>query len=95
MWRASSRDDDDDDVPPAKNGTHPQITAKGLGRTPSTKPLVYSSPSLDSDTPEVRVGAAGDDATAAPRKAAPRPNPNRGSRGNRGGSTSNQRRRKR
>jgi preprotein translocase subunit SecA len=72
----------------------PHINAKGLGRTPSAKPLVYSSPSLDSSTPEVRVGEAStDNGAPAARRATPRPNPNRGSRGNRG-TTANPRRRK-
>jgi len=78
------------------SGRHaaPQISAKGLGRTNSARPLLYSSPSLDSEGPEVRMatsGAMGDD--DGPKKSAPRPNPNRGSRGNR--SSTGQRRRKR
>jgi len=64
---------------------HPQISAKGLGRTRSENaPLTYSAPTLGSDAPEVRVegGApaeAGNRAAAAKQR---RTNPNRGSRGN-------------
>ena len=70
----------------------PQIKAKGLDRDTSAKPMVYSSPTLDSDAPEVRVGQS-DGSDGAPRPAQPRANPNRGSRGNR--PSSNNRRRKR
>ena len=74
-----------------KSGS-PQISAKGLNREASAKPLVYSSPSLDSDTPEVRV-ADSNGTEPAPRRAPPKSNPNRGSRGNR--PSSNARKRKR
>jgi preprotein translocase subunit SecA len=70
--------------PPRRGSANPQISAKGLDRsaTPSSRPLVYSAPTLDSATPEVRTeSAAGDD--GAPKRNAPRANPNRGSRGNR------------
>ncbi len=73
----------------------PHISAKGLDRDTSAKPLVYSAPTLGSDTPEVRV-TNGDGPTGASRSAKrqqqSRANPNRGSRGNRG---SNARKRKR
>jgi preprotein translocase subunit SecA len=63
-----------------------QISAKGLDRKVSAKPLVYSSPTLDSATPDVRLGDPNGSADTddAPAKRGPRPNPNRGSRGNRG-----------
>jgi preprotein translocase subunit SecA len=71
----------------------PHVSAKGLDRDASTRPLVYSAPTLGSDTPEVRV--SGSDGGADGSKSAKRPqsrsNPNRGSRGNRG---SNARRRR-
>ena len=73
----------------------PHISAKGLDRDTSAKPLVYSAPTLGSETPEVRV-TNGDGPTGASRSAKrqqqSRANPNRGSRGNRG---SNARKRKR
>ncbi|MDP9116529.1 MAG: preprotein translocase subunit SecA [Actinomycetota bacterium] len=75
----------------AANGHAPQIHAKGLDRDRSAKPLVYSSPELGSDAPNVRRtaevpgGGIGDGSAAdgppAPRRQA-RANPNRGSRGN-------------
>ncbi len=77
----------------------PHVSAKGLDRDTSAKPLVYSAPTLGSETPEVRVtgsdgGAAGAGAASksAKRQQQSRANPNRGSRGNR---SSNARRRKR
>ena len=63
----------------------PQISAKGLDRSAPSRPLVYSAPSLDQAGPEVHAveqPATGDDG-ASKRAAGPRPNPNRGSRGNR------------
>jgi preprotein translocase subunit SecA len=70
----------------------PSIKAKGLDRDASAKPMVYSSPSLDSDAPEVRIAdSAG--VEPGPAKAVARTNPNRGSRGNR--PSSNNRKRKR
>jgi preprotein translocase subunit SecA len=69
----------------------PQIKAKGLEREQPSRPMVYSSPTLDSDTPDVRVAPA-ESADDAPKAAAHRSNPNRGSRGNR---PSGNRRRKR
>ena len=76
----------------------PHITAKGLERNDAKvkKPLVYSSPALGSDAPQIRRenaspdGASGGGST--PRRQQARANPNRGSRGNRG---SGARRRKR
>jgi preprotein translocase subunit SecA len=68
------------------NGHHaPQISAKGLERDTSAKPLVYSSPELGSDTPTVQLtkAEAGDGGPATPQRRQPsRSNPNRGSRGN-------------
>jgi len=72
----------------------PHVSAKGLDRDASSRPLVYSAPTLGSDTPEVRVSGSdggADDSKSAKRQPS-RSNPNRGSRGNRG---SNARRRKR
>ena len=70
----------------------PHISAKGLAREEENRakmPLVYSSPSLGSDTPEIRrESASPDGATAATptarRQQQARANPNRGSRGSRG-----------
>ena len=76
----------------AQHSSTPQIKAKGLDRDTSAKPMVYSAPTLDSDTPEVRVGQS-DGTDPEPKAGTPRANPNRGSRGNR--PTSNSRRRKR
>jgi preprotein translocase subunit SecA len=69
---------------PRRGAANPQISAKGLERTASARPLVYSAPSLDQAGPEVHTGdqPAADD--GAPKRAAgSRANPNRGSRGNR------------
>jgi preprotein translocase subunit SecA len=101
---AAAQSVDDDVVPPAADqGTAdgadgkgaPHISAKGLDRDKAAKPLVYSAPTLGSETPEVRV-TSGDGASAASKSAKrqqqSRANPNRGSRGNR---SSNARRRKR
>ena len=72
-------------------GDHPQISAKGLGRTGSSAPLTYSAPALGSDTPELHTEAADSNGSSAngsgssSRAAAQRrtrSNPNRGSRGN-------------
>jgi preprotein translocase subunit SecA len=78
----------------------PHVSAKGLDRGTSAKPLVYSAPTLGSETPEVRVtgsdggaaGGVGGASKSAKRQQQSRANPNRGSRGNR---SSNARRRKR
>jgi preprotein translocase subunit SecA len=64
----------------------PHVTAKGLDRDVSAKPLVYSSPELGSDSPSVTTSGGepktgGTSATARRQQA--RSNPNRGSRGNR------------
>jgi preprotein translocase subunit SecA len=79
----------------AEAKTAPQVSARGLNRDASSRPLVYSAPTLGSDAPEVRV-TGGDDSAgeskSAKRQQQSRSNPNRGSRGNRG---SNARRRKR
>jgi preprotein translocase subunit SecA len=64
---------------------HPHVSAKGLDRKGPTTGLTYTSPTLDSDAPEVRV----EDATPATpgarssKAAARRNSPNKGSRGNR------------
>jgi preprotein translocase subunit SecA len=79
----------------------PHISAKGLDRDAAARPLIYSSPSLGSDTPEVRLatddGGSRDngDAPSSPaRGQRTRGNPNRGSRGNRS-ARGNSRKRKR
>jgi len=96
----------DDAVPPPADRVQtdghvtPHVSAKGLDRDTSAKPLVYSAPTLGSETPEVRVtgsdggaaGGAGGASKSAKRQQQSRANPNRGSRGNR---SSNARRRKR
>ena len=96
---------DDDVVPPPPGRVPtdghltPHVSAKGLDRDTSAKPLVYSAPTLGSETPEVRVtgsdgsaSGAGGASKSAKRQQQSRANPNRGSRGNR---SSNARRRKR
>ena len=93
----------DDVVAPAPDrhdtdGHVPHVSAKGLDRDKSAKPLVYSAPTLDSETPEVRVSGddgagSGASSKSAKRQQQARANPNRGSRGNR--AASNARRRKR
>jgi preprotein translocase subunit SecA len=77
---------------PAGNGAAPHIRAKGLDRDKTERPLVYSAPELGSDTPSVQTAdAAGQKAAAssgsatARRQQARSANPNRGSRGNKGG----------
>jgi preprotein translocase subunit SecA len=96
----------DDAVPPPADRVQtdghvtPYVSAKGLDRDTSAKPLVYSAPTLGSETPEVRVtgsdggaaGGVGGASKSAKRQQQSRANPNRGSRGNR---SSNARRRKR
>jgi len=96
----------DDAVPPPADRVQtdghvtPHVSAKGLDRDTSAKPLVYSAPTLGSETPEVRVtgsdggaaGGVGGASKSAKRQQQSRANPNRGSRGNR---SSNARRRKR
>ena len=86
---------------PNGRSTAPHISAKGLDRDTSARPLIYSSPTLGSDTPEVRMTSeeesssdrsGGTSSTA--RRQQNRSNPNRGSRGNRS-TRGNQRRRKR
>jgi preprotein translocase subunit SecA len=86
---------------PNGRSTAPHISAKGLDRDTSARPLIYSSPTLGSDTPEVRMTSeeesssdrsSGTSSTA--RRQQNRSNPNRGSRGNRS-ARGNQRRRKR
>ncbi|MHA3705116.1 preprotein translocase subunit SecA [Jatrophihabitans sp. YIM 134969] len=87
---------------PETTGPRPSISAKGLDRDTSAKPVVYSAPTLDADEagqPEVRVGTSdgsGDDATGSngAKKPAARTNPNRGSRGNRSSSRGNRSRKR-
>jgi preprotein translocase subunit SecA len=83
-----------------ESGKRPTISAKGLERDTSAKPMVYSSPTLDSDEAEVRIGnsdGSGDDPKASAsgaKRQAQRSNPNRGSRGNRSGSRGNRSRKR-
>ena len=96
LLEAAQPVDDDAIAADGGDGKHaPHISAKGLDRDTSAKPLVYSAPTLGSETPEVRV-TNGDGPTGASRSAKrqqqSRANPNRGSRGNR---SSNARKRKR
>lgn len=69
---------------PSEADDHPQISAKGLGRSNGSAPLTYSAPALGSETPEVHIeGGAKPEAgsrTSAARQR--RGNPNKGSRGN-------------
>ncbi|SHF84011.1 protein translocase subunit secA [Jatrophihabitans endophyticus] len=79
----------------AANGASPKVRAKGLDRNQGKQPLTYSAPDLGSDAPAVTTEAddspkGGTSATAKRQQA--RSNPNRGSRGNKGG---NRNRRKR
>jgi preprotein translocase subunit SecA len=78
--------------------SRPHIKAKGLDRQTEEKPLIYSSPELGSETPNVQTsGAAGAKtagSSATARRQQSRQNPNRGSRGNKGGA-SNRNKRKR
>jgi preprotein translocase subunit SecA len=75
----------------------PQVSARGLGRDTSARPLLYSAPTLGSETPEVQMtggdGAAGS-SKSAKRQQQSRANPNRGNRGNRGSSRGNAARRR-
>jgi preprotein translocase subunit SecA len=68
---------------PARGEGSPQILAKGLERSAPVRPLVYSSPSLDQAGPEVRSADSATPSEDDAAKPAARPNPNRGSRGNR------------
>jgi preprotein translocase subunit SecA len=73
----------------------PKVNAKGLDRSGGEKPLTYSSPELGSDAPAVQTSGGSDKSggsTTAKRQQA-RSNPNRGSRGNKGASTKNKRKR--
>ena len=85
---------------PEPTTRRPAISAKGLERDTSAKPVVYSAPTLDADEagqPEVRVASSDGSANGSngAKKAAPRANPNRGSRGNRSGGSKGNRSRKR
>jgi preprotein translocase subunit SecA len=76
--------------------SRPHIKAKGLDRKTEEKPLIYSSPELGSESPNVQTSAgdggkpAGQSATARRQQA--RQNPNRGSRGNKGGASNRNKR---
>ncbi len=74
----------------------PQISAKGLGRDTSARPMIYSAPELGSETPSVQLAKADGDGVAsntARRQQARSANPNRGSRGNKGGGKATKRKR--
>jgi preprotein translocase subunit SecA len=77
--------------------SRPHIKAKGLDRQTEEKPLIYSSPELGSETPNVQTsGAAGAKtagSSATARRQQSRQNPNRGSRGNKGASNKSKRKR--
>jgi preprotein translocase subunit SecA len=81
----------------AAQGGRPQIKAKGLDRRTEEKPLIYSSPELGSETPNVQTSAGGAEkasrSATARRQQAARQNPNRGSRGNKGAANRNKRKR--
>jgi preprotein translocase subunit SecA len=86
---------------PNGRSTAPHINAKGLDRDTSGRPLIYSSPTLGSDTPEVRMTSDDQDSSgpssatsSTARRQQNRGNPNRGSRGNRS-TRGNTRKRKR
>ena len=86
---------------PNGRSTAPHINAKGLDRDTSGRPLIYSSPTLGSDAPEVRMTSDDQDSSgpssassSTARRQQSRSNPNRGSRGNRS-TRSNTRKRKR
>jgi preprotein translocase subunit SecA len=79
--------------------TAPRISAKGLDRNEnrSKTPLTYTAPDLDTNSPEVKVEAAADtggSTASARRQQQARANPNRGSRGNRGGGRAGKRRKR-
>ncbi|HEY3087595.1 MAG TPA: preprotein translocase subunit SecA [Jatrophihabitantaceae bacterium] len=64
----------------------PHVSARGLDRDTSARPLLYSAPTLGSETPEVQMSegdGAGGPSKSAKRQQQSRANPNRGSRGNR------------
>jgi preprotein translocase subunit SecA len=86
---------------PNGRSASPHISAKGLDRDASSRPLIYSSPTLGSDAPEVRMASEDEEASSrssgsssAGRRQQNRANPNRGSRGNRS-ARGNARKRKR
>ncbi|HZZ96985.1 MAG TPA: preprotein translocase subunit SecA [Jatrophihabitantaceae bacterium] len=61
----------------------PHVSAKGLDRDASEKPLVYTSPELGSEAPSVQTSDTAKKPTpSSNRRQASRGNPNRGSRGN-------------
>jgi preprotein translocase subunit SecA len=62
----------------------PQITAKGLEREHTDRPMIYSAPELGSDAPSVTTdgGSSNGSSSADGRRQAARSNPNRGNRGN-------------
>ncbi len=70
--------------------------AKGLDRTGGEKPLTYSAPELGSDAPAVQTSGGADKSaagSATAKRQQARSNPNRGSRGNKGSSNKNKRKR--
>jgi len=78
----------------ASGNGKPHITAKGLERSGGDQPLTYSSPELGSDTPAVATSAAnsGSPKSATAKRQQARSNPNRGSRGNKGGNRNKRKR---
>ncbi|HEV7206586.1 MAG TPA: preprotein translocase subunit SecA, partial [Jatrophihabitans sp.] len=75
------------------NGHAPHIKAKGLDRTGGDRPLTYTAPELGSDSPSVTTAEAEKSATGTAKRQQARSNPNRGSRGNKGGASKNKRKR--
>ncbi|MCW2603730.1 MAG: secA, partial [Pseudonocardiales bacterium] len=78
---------DDEPAPPVAPKAGPRIAAKGLQVDRSERPLIYSAPELGEDGPSIKTGSTADGTASDKPKpgAAPRSNPNRGSRGNRPG----------
>jgi preprotein translocase subunit SecA len=79
------------------NGGTPHIRAKGLDRGAGReRPLTYSAPELGSDGPSVNTTTDDDKpsgaSSATARRQQARSNPNRGSRGNKGGAKSKRKR---
>jgi preprotein translocase subunit SecA len=73
---------DDDSARPPKAA--PRIAAKGLGQDRVERPLIYSAPELGAEGPSIKTGSSTGSEPAKPAAGGTaRPNPNRGSRGNR------------
>jgi preprotein translocase subunit SecA len=81
----------------AATSGRPEISAKGLGRSREERPLTYTAPELGSDAPSVHT-EGGDKpagaASATAKRQQARSNPNRGSRGNKGGAANKSKRKR-